>query len=121
MKAREPIEEIERKLRALGCPVEIVDRHVERLRRLRRVRRRRLVEVRVGRGFRYRSFDFAADPRANRPLPPPQRSLPEPYSWSGPPPPYPRPGTSAVGSAGVLKPLHKSSPMAGNFPNDGPN
>jgi hypothetical protein len=50
---RKSIAEIERHLRALRLPDEIIERHVNRLRTLRRIPRLRLVRV-LGRGGRRR-------------------------------------------------------------------
>jgi hypothetical protein len=54
LRPRQPIEEIERHLRELGCPTEYVDRHIAELRRLRpqTVTRRKLIR-KVGRWPRY--------------------------------------------------------------------
>jgi hypothetical protein len=55
LSVKQTVEEIATRLHQLGVPDEIVARHVDRLRKLRRVKRKRLVRVLEDNRQRYRA------------------------------------------------------------------
>ena len=68
---REPLDQIETRLRELGCPDHVIARHVERLRKLRRVKRKRLMLVLEGNHLVYRAV-IVRPAQARLAAPPPQ-------------------------------------------------